>query len=471
MSATGLLTDITELVNVIAMGDHQQLEQTTRLFLSQGSSGDTLLGRLGVLASHADTDGHPILTISAAAAICRWLTFAPRENQAPENYVHQLPVVVPVLAAYAPLIRQGKDIQINKVDPIFPSGLSETKTVAQALRETIDQNDPTTVERLLMGLYGTGADYRELQARLYGTLIPNFSDEGHPLAFAVRGTQVLDMVEWGRSVPDIVHWMIQHVMKTGNQPAWMETVRGFLADPSYDFSSLRVRLALPKEEHALPVRTLVLSDAPTAQVCQGIYDAIMKQGASAHGVASMLNLAAADLLQMVGDEDAGAFIRVAHGLLFTSALRNIFIQNQFVEMVPLLFTGAAYINALRKELGQQPGNYTSPSTHGAAIGGGLIAPSMLETVREQLMASDVNGAFLTTRRFIQLGYDPRALFATIGLIAAQQSTITADQGHMVQITQAAGSSFLEWPHSLSNVEHDSFLHIALRAATNGSRRA
>ena len=67
-------------------------------------------------------------------------------------------------------------------------------------------------------------------------------------------------------------------------PAWVATVYDYALDPAHDMTSIRTRLAAPKDENALPLHKLILSDADTTQVCQGVYDAIIKGGASPRGV-------------------------------------------------------------------------------------------------------------------------------------------------------------------------------------------
>lgn len=469
MSSIGMLTDISALIEATVSGDRDAIVTAARALLLTGSAGDVLLGRLGMIAAHADSDGHAILILSAAATICRWQTFAPRPVETdPNNHEYDLPIVVQALTAVAPTVRAGQADTTKYPEPFFPSELPDDKTEDQAIDEAIAANDVVMLERLLLGLYGTGADYRAMQARIYQGLALTFQREGHPFIFAVRGTQLLDTVEWGDRVPSILHWMTQHMVRSSEQPEWLNEVDTFAKDPAHSLESLRVRLSQPKDENALALRTLLLSDATTTQVCQGIYDTLLKQGASPRGTAAVIAQAAADLLQQVGDEDRAAFVRVAHGLLFASAVHSIFSQVQEVEVVPVLFTAASYINDLRKKLGQTAAAYVAPPVQGTVPGGGLIAPTILEGLRDQLHAGDTNAAFATAIRYRQLGYDKRALFAMIGLVAAEADA-AADEGHSLQIVQAAGEEYLRWPDSLGETSHDSFLHIALRAAAFGRR--
>src|SRR5207302_6931733 len=134
----------------------------------------------------------------------------------------------------------------------------------------------------------------------------------------------------------------------------------------------------PKDANALSLRSLILSNAGTLEICQGVYDALMKGGASPRGVGSVIALTASDIMQRVGDGDREAFVRAAHGLLFAAAVRLVFAHVQDLAALPLLFTSAAFINALHNELKEQAsGAGTRAST---SLGGGLIPPSLLEAI-------------------------------------------------------------------------------------------
>ncbi len=268
-----------------------------------------------------------------------------------------------------------------------------------------------------------------------------------------------------------LHWLAPHLaLHAGDEPAWINDVRAFNREPSHSLASLRTRLAAPKEESALPLRSLVLSDANTTQICQAVYDALIKGGASSHGVGSVVALAASDIMQMVGDGNRDSFVQAAHGLLFAAAVRLVYQQVQDIDALPLLFTSAAYVNALYKAIGerQQTSTTPMPAIPATPLGGGLIASAMLDTLQEQLDGQDLDGAYITARRYMRLGNDPRALFATIGLVAAQTDA-AADQGHTLQIVQAGGEEYMSWPSQLSSTGIDGFLRIALRAAAFGKR--
>jgi len=470
MPMIGMGADISALIDATVGGDSNQIITTARALLRQGAPAAVLLARVGMIAAHGDSDGHGILIINAAAELSRWLNVLPRNPaEDPRSRERELPLLVQALVATAAAVSAGQAAHDTYPEPFFPSELPEGETVNEKMHEAIYGNDAALVERLLFGLYGTGADYRTMQVRIYDGISTTFQNDGHPLIFAVRGTQLLDAVEWGDRAPNILHWLTPHLPLHGDEPVWVNSVRTFLADPGHSLDSYRTRLAAPKEESALPLRRLLPSNADTTQVCQGVYDALIKRGASARGVGSVIALAAADTMELVSDADRDAFVRAAHGLLFSAAVRLVFTQVQDPEALPLLFTSAAFFNTLCKELREQgTAAQTQPVARSASFGGGLIASALLETLSQQLQAQDLAGSLSTARRYLQLGHDKRALWAIIGLAAAQADA-AADQGHTLQIAHAAGEEFMAWPATLPDINIDGFLQVALRAVVFAKR--
>lgn len=479
MASVEMRVDLSHLIETLVRGNHQDIIDAARTYLLQkdehidaSEAASVIIGRVGMIAAHGDPDGHVIITLTAAAMLCRllhWLPLPP-DVASEREYELALPLLAQALIIAAPAVKAGHGVQPNYPDPFYPSALPQGKTVNDKMYEAVFNNDALLAERLLFGLYGTGADYRTMQVRPYEALATTFQDAGHPLIFAVRGYQLLDTVEWGDRAPNIIHWLAPHLplRPDANEPDWVDAVRNFANDPAHNLSSLRTRLSAPKNENALPLRRVILSDADTPRICQAVYDALMTGGASARAVGSVIALSAADIMQMIDDDDHERFIRTAHGLLFSAAVRLVFEQTrEDVLVLPLLFTSAAYVNALHNEIAAhqtaQPARTPSPMG-----GGGLIAASQLATLRDQLAAHDLAGASVTARRYLRLGHDPRALFGAIGIIAARADS-SADQGHALQIVQAAGEEYRAWPPSLADTSIESFLQVALRAAIFGKQ--
>ena len=469
MPTVGIGVDISTLVDATISGKSDQIIVAGRHLLQRGAPAAELLGRVGMIAAHGDSDGHAILTLDAAAALSRYFLAVPTmPEQDPQSHEQELPLLVQALVATASTVKAGQAAQDSYPDPLYPSELGEGHTVDEAMHQAIYDNDATRVERLLFGLYGTGADYRTMEIRTYDGISTTFQNAGHPLMYAVRGFQLLDAVQWGDRAPHILHWLAPHLPLHTEEPEWVKSVRAFNDDSSHSLASLRTRLSFPKDENALPLRNLILSDADTTQVCQGVYDALIKGGASSHAAGSVFALAAAEVMQRVGDGDREAFVQAAHGLLFSAATRLVYAHVQDIAALPLLFTSASYINALHKAVGQPTSIPQMPTIPVTPLSGGLIAPSLLGTLDEQLDVQDLSGATSTARRYLRLGNDTHALFAFIGRNAAQADA-AADQGHTLQIVQAAAEEYIAWPSTLASTNIDAFLNVALRAAAFAPR--
>ncbi len=474
MAAIDMRADLSLLIDSVSSGRIEAIVAAARSYLEQDKAADVLLARIGMQLAHRDTDGHPLITLTAASMLGRLIHWIPAPVNAQELPKERaLPLFVQGLKVAATVMSGLPTSSVPQAEPapFFPSELMDSgKTMNEVMHDAVQNNDALLAERALLGLYGTGADYRTMQVRAYEAVSTTFQRAGHPFTYAVRGFQLLDAVEWGNRVPNIIHWLAPHLPLQPNEeePGWIATVRGYISDPKHDLKGVRTRISAPKNQSALPLHALLLSEADTSQVCQGVYDAIIQGEASPRAVASVISLAAADVLQRTGNEDRELFIRVGHGLLFASAIHQAFQQVQDVEILNLLFTSAAYINALHKELAIPTAPGKADASRGLGAGGGLIAASQLETLSNHLHGQDFPAALALSRRYLELRHDPRALFGTIGLAAAYVDA-RADAGHTLQIVQAASEEYLTWLTALQSTSIDSFLQVALRAALFGPR--
>lgn len=473
MAALELRVDISSLIDAVVSGERDRIISSTRALLEQERNADVLLGRVGIIASKGDPQGQITITLAATAMLARFLHTrpAPLDQEVPSQ-LRTLPLFVRALEIAAPAVRSGNTKTITEPTPFFPSELVDTdKSINSVLNEAVAANDVTMIERVLLGFYGTGADYRALQVRTYESHATSFPRNGYPLQCAVRGFQLLDAVEWSKNVPPLLHWLAPSLAIAPNepQPAWIAEVRQHAE--AHSLTGIRTRLSAPKNASALAVQQVIQSDANTQQVLQAVTDAVLTGEATPRAVASVLALSAADILTKVAVTDHERFLQVVNGLLYASAVGNVFRQVQDVEVYNLLYTAAAYLNTLYKEVaaqGQAQAADAVPAAAGTTVGGGLIAVSQLETLEEQLKAQDYAGALNTANRYLKLGHDARALFGTLGLGAAHNDH-THDQGRSLQIVLAAGEEYVNWPRDLPGHPIQSLLQAALRAATYGTR--
>src|SRR6266581_3055537 len=167
MPMIGMYTDISALLDAIAAGNEDHIIATARPLLQQGAPAAVIAGRVGMIAAHGDQDGHAILILDAAGCLSRWLDALPlTPEEEGRGRERELPLLVQALVATAPAVRAGQAAHDTYPEPLFPSGLPEGKTVDEMMHDAIYGNDAVLVERLLFGLYGTGADYRTMQVRI-----------------------------------------------------------------------------------------------------------------------------------------------------------------------------------------------------------------------------------------------------------------------------------------------------------------
>jgi hypothetical protein len=485
MAAVDMRVDLSSLVDTLVSGNTSRIIAAAREHLEQNEDPGVLIGRISMIAAHGDTEGHLVTTLSAAAMLCRYIHFLPLplepdsvENPADqEDWSRAFPLFARALLVAVPAVQAGHNAPPHYPDGYFPSELLDSgKSMRDAIREAVTKGDSSMIERLLFGLYGTGADYRTMQVRTYDGIANVFQDNGHPLIYAVGGFQALDAVEWGERAPNILHWLAPHLAlkKEAQELSWVNTTRSFVGDHTEGLAGLRKRLATPKNKSALPLRQQILQGKDTSAVCQAVYDALLPGGATSHAVASAIALAAADLLLHIPESDHETFTWASHGLLYAAATRAAVQQtHEAEETLPLLFLAAAYVQTLRQELAGHQGEIGTPGATETAPspvtrGGGFIKASQLDTLQAQLKEQNYQGALTTARRYLKLNYDPRALFGVVGQTAAQ-TDVSADQGHTLQIVHAASEEYISWPRNLGNEYADAFLQVALRAIVYSKR--
>src|SRR5437588_12652654 len=108
MSSRALRTDISKLVDATVAADSNRVIATARELVQQGAHPAELIGRIGMIAAHGDSDGHAILTLSAASALSRWVDALPQlSGQDGQTHERGLPLLVQALVATDAAVRCG----------------------------------------------------------------------------------------------------------------------------------------------------------------------------------------------------------------------------------------------------------------------------------------------------------------------------------------------------------------------------
>src|ERR1700732_1871205 len=109
MPTIGMQADISALVDATVTGDTNQIIVAARELLQRGACAYELIGRVGMIAAHGDSDGHAILTLNAASVFSLWGHSLPMlPEQDPQSHERELPLLVQALVATAPAVRAGK---------------------------------------------------------------------------------------------------------------------------------------------------------------------------------------------------------------------------------------------------------------------------------------------------------------------------------------------------------------------------
>src|SRR5579859_4698606 len=159
MASVEMGVDLSLLVDALVSGDKTRIVAAAREHLQQGEAPDVLIGRIGLIAAQGDLEGHIITTLAAAAMLCRYAHWLPQPlDTSIPNDERVLPLFVQALQVAASAVQVGHSVPQQYPEPFFPSELVDTgKTVNDKMHEAVYNNDALLAERLLFGLYGTGA--------------------------------------------------------------------------------------------------------------------------------------------------------------------------------------------------------------------------------------------------------------------------------------------------------------------------
>jgi hypothetical protein len=462
-------TDFEPLIEAVASTQLDRIAQETVHLLRQNVPPFFIIGHAGLPAAWGDTDGHLLSALAAGGHIADWTRSIPASAEEDHADARRFAAALPLTAALtvaAPAIQAGEQAKHDLPEPLFPANITHPEGMSGALREAVQGGDAIRTERLLLGYYGTGTDYRAFLTNVYHSIIEHYTGDGHILIFVHRASQVLDMAGWGTKLPPFIHWLAPLLAQKQPEPAFMAEVNAFLSDPAHDLKPLRTRLAPANNIAAgAELRQAVLQGS-AGEALAAVF-AALTNGAQPHAVGSVISLAAAQRLLSTPESDAEATNRAGHALLVASAARTAVSQIQDIKVLPILFIAAATVNTLRETAqveAPKAGAGSGRITTAGSLAGGILAPVMLRSLEHQLESSDEPGAQASIRRYLQLGHPPRGLAATLALVASQGDA-TRDKGHVFLLAQAAAEEYLALPAHLQGSEGEALLFAGVRAAS------
>src|SRR4051794_14406224 len=98
MAQVTMGVDLSTLVNALLEGNIEAIIAAAREHLQREEQVDVLIGRIGLIAMQGDTDGHPSITLAAAAILSRLLHTIPASIDTDKHSVDlALPLLVQAL--------------------------------------------------------------------------------------------------------------------------------------------------------------------------------------------------------------------------------------------------------------------------------------------------------------------------------------------------------------------------------------
>ena len=461
--------DISALLAAVSNGDQAEIiRETLQLLGPEKVPPAKIAARVGIPAAWGGGDGHPLSVLSVAGRIAEWMRSIPIGPEPGEEsrraLLPALPLTHGFLAVAEPVRKGLPEPHATLPEPVVPADVNHAGGALGALIESVEKRDLERVRAILLGYYATGTDYRSVLTAMYAALALRYPEGGHALAFAVAGSRVLDMADWGDRMPAFIFWATPLMLDTSPESSVAQVARTFAAASDHDLGWLRKRLSIPKEEAAGPQFQASVVSGDGEAACAAVLQAL-RNGATPLGIASAVCIVAANQINAVAQGDAAGLLRAGQTLIYAHSVHSATKQTQNPEIWPLLYTAAAAVNANASAsdaavTGRGAGNLPSTPL------GGFMAASVLRTIEHQIAEGDTLGAVAASRRYLQMGHAPRALAGIIGSVASTRDLNPKDPQSLraLPLVAAAAEEFLSLPKALESSGQTQLLSAAIRLA-------
>jgi hypothetical protein len=463
---TTLFADLSPLLDAAAASDESRvIAATLDLLATPNVTPTKIAGRVGLAALWGGAESRAVAALAATGRIAEWMRGVPTGTERAAEEKRRLAPALPLtqgILAVGRWVAAGAHPQESALpEPLAPSEIKRDDGPLGAMRDALAQRDVTAAQRILMGYNATGADYRTLLSTLYGALDYRFPEGGKTLTDAWAGGRILDMADWGGNIPAFVRWYTPLMMDAAPNLPLAQTAAQYGVAPEHDLSWLRKRIAIWKEAAAGPTYQRALISGDASYACEATLNAL-RAGASPHGVAAGMTLAAASAVNAVPQGDRARLLAAAQTLLYAHAVHVAMTQVQDPHVWPLLYTVAGAVNALGGGAGALEAAATRATVSVGA--GGTLPATMLNTIEATLGQGDTPTALATAQRYLQTGNPPRALAGIIGTIAARRDTSDAEGLLVMPYVSAAAESYQMLPAALAGGGQNPLLTAAMRLA-------
>lgn len=463
-----LYADTTPLANAIASGDESAvISETLKLLGQRNLKPSKVGGRVGIDALRGGATPRGLGALAVSGRIADWMKAIPLGPEPGEDNRRQLAPAVPLVqgflatqAAVRASVQQGEPALPEPMEPMeIPGG----KSVHDAVDEAFAAHDVTMMQRVLLGLNATGADYRAVLEAIYVALRFRFVGNGAPLTAIVSAKEIMDMAEWGGRYPAFIGWATRQLADATPNDQIGETAKAYASDPAHDLAWMKTRLSIPAEENAGAnyQKALLAGDATAA--CDATL-AALRAGATPLGVISGMALAVAERINAAPLGDTAGLTAAGQTLLYVHGVGTVMRQTQHHDVWPMLYTAAVAVNALGASI--PAGAAALPAAASMPVSGGLIGSTLIRTVEQSAVAGDTPGALAAAKRFMQLENTPRAFAGVIGQVAARTDASGAGEtASVAQLVAAVAEEYLSLKPALANNGQNALLSAGVRLAT------
>ncbi|HEX8982029.1 MAG TPA: hypothetical protein VF792_04620 [Ktedonobacterales bacterium] len=460
-----LYADTTPLATAIASGDEARvISETLKLLGQRNLKPAKVGGRVGIDALWGDASPRALGVLGVSGRIADWMRALPLGPEPAEEDRRRLASATPLVQGFMATkdaVKAGMAASQNLPEPIEPMEIPGGKSVHEAIAEAFAAHDVTTMQRVLLGLNATGADYRSVLEALYVAIRFRFVGAGAPLTSIVAASEIMDMAEWGGRFPAFISWATKALADTSPNGAIGEAAKAYASDPAHDLSWMRTRISMAKEEAAGPAYQQALRKGDANAACDATL-AALKAGATPRGIVSGMALSVADYINAIPQGDSAALTAAGQTLLYTHAVATVMRQTQHHDVWPMLYTAAVAVNAL----GQAAGAGALHASTSMPVSGGLIGSTLIRTLEQSAAAGDTPGALAAARRFMQLENTPRAVAGALGMVAARSDASGAGSDVSVaQVVAAAAEEYLALHPTLASGGQSALLAAGVRLAS------
>lgn len=456
--------DLTTIFEAIAAEDTQTIVRELANGLLEDLRPSEIIGRVGLAAALGDTTGEALPVLIAAGKIGDWIRIIPPGSEPGAERRQKLLPIVPMTAALQfarQSIAKGYTVSsLSLGDPLFPKEISHAEGPWGELRDAILASDTALASRVLMGFYGSGTDYREIEGSLFFALNARVGVSGRAMQALVTLLKELEFAEWGNDhAAMLFQWILPAITQKEPEVAGAQEVRAYLSQPAHDLDFVRKRLALSNLAAAGEELRTMVSGGTTQHVLDAVFTAF-QNGATGPQIAAQIAIVAAEHLAQLPLDMPELLHAGVNACRYVHGARVGTYHVQDVRVLPVVFHAA---NVVNQTITSSNGSMAivPPAQVSSPLAGGLIEHMMLRTITRHIATGDEASARASIKRYTGMAFSGRTLAGTLGLAAAHYPVQSDVSGRTLLAIEALGEEFNALPLARQAAEGVALMYAAV----------